>query len=115
MFPMGCKEIAIKYNVENENIEEKHRIGLGGLQTELKLMEGQRTEIGKQIRDDVSNELITYKIVASPHSPLPSLVSKNLQKLIFLEWIRILLLLRKLQRRRFERDSISMGAVIRPR
>ncbi len=44
---MGCKEIAIKYNVENENIEEKHRIGLAGLQTELKLMEGQRTEIGK--------------------------------------------------------------------
>ncbi len=48
----------VSKNVEKENIEEKHRMDLDGLQSEVELMEGQRTEIGKQIRD-VSNELIT--------------------------------------------------------
>ena len=48
----------IKHNVEKENLEEKHRMELDGLQSELELMEGQRTKIGNQVRD-VSNKLIT--------------------------------------------------------
>ncbi len=43
-----------------ENIEEKHRMELDGLQSGLELMEGQRTKIENQVRN-VTNKLGSKK------------------------------------------------------